>query len=224
MTISIKDLAKILPVIEKLNKSGTDLYISDELGKLKNTDEKALKVLLAAIISLRTREKTTWEVSLRLFGRLDNLKDLNKISLAELRKLLYPCGFYRRKATQMKQLAAILNERYSGRVPDDLDELLTLPGVGRKVANLVLIEAFDKDGICVDTHVHRIFNRWKLVKTKTPEQTEMELRKILPKIYWKTINKILVKFGQNTCLPIKPKCSTCFLLKKCPYGNGLVLS
>jgi len=139
-----------------------------------------------------------------------------KLSTEEIQKLIYPVGFYKRKAQEIKEISEMLIEKYNGKVPNSLDELLKIKGVGRKTANLVITEAFDQYGICVDTHVHRISNRLGWVKTKTPEQTEMALRKVLPKRYWKTINPILVTFGQNICKPVSPLCSSCPIVSYCP--------
>jgi len=139
----------------------------------------------------------------------------------ELMNLLYPCGFYKRKAAQLQKIAEIIISKHQGVTPNSLDALLELPGVGRKVANLVITEVFDEDGICVDIHVHRIANRWSWVKTKNADETELRLRGILPLKYWKTINQYLVLFGQNICLPRNPKCRDCFLNNKCPSSSAL---
>lgn len=174
------------------------------------------RVLISTILSLRTKDKTTLEASKRLFDKADTPEKMLKLSKEEIEKLIYPVGFYHRKAGQILKISEILTKKYNGKVPDDLDTLLTLPGVGRKTANLVLNEGFGKLGICVDTHVHRISNRLGLVKTKTPEQTEFALRQILPKKYWIIFNTLLVTLGQNICTPVSPKCSICPIEKYCP--------
>jgi len=174
------------------------------------------KVLVSCILSLRTQDKTTKEASRRLYALADNPRDMVKLSEEEIAKAIYPVGFYRNKARHIKEICRILLEEYDGRVPDDLDELLKLPGVGRKTANLVLTRGFEKPGICVDTHVHRICNRWGYVETRTPEETEMALREKLPPEYWLRINDLLVAFGQNVCRPMSPLCSRCPLGKMCP--------
>jgi endonuclease-3 len=174
------------------------------------------KVLISCILSLRTQDKTTKEASQRLYALAETPQDMVKLGEEEIARAIYPVGVYRNKARQIKEICRILLEEYGGQVPDDLDELLKLPGVGRKTANLVLTRGFDKPGICVDTHVHRICNRWGYVKTKTPEETEMALRKKLPPQYWKRINDLLVAFGQNVCRPISPLCSECPLKEMCP--------
>ena len=174
------------------------------------------KVLVSCILSLRTQDKTTKEASRRLYALADNPRDMVKLSEEEIAKAIYPVGFYRNKARHIKEICRILLEEYDGRVPDDLDELLKLPGVGRKTANLVLTRGFEKPGICVDTHVHRICNRWGYVETRTPEETEMALRGKLPPEYWLRINDLLVAFGQNVCRPMSPLCSRCPLGEMCP--------
>ncbi|MDK2849905.1 MAG: endonuclease [Candidatus Woesearchaeota archaeon] len=170
-------------------------------------------VLMSTILSLRTKDAVTIEASKRLFEKVKNCDELEKMSVEELAKIIYPVGFYKTKARRLKEICNVLKTKFNGRIPATLEELLTLPGVGRKTANLVLTEGFGKEGICVDTHVHRISNRWGFVNTKTPEQTEFALRKKLPKKYWIEYNRILVTFGQNVCLPVSPLCS------KCPIEN-----
>ncbi len=167
------------------------------------------KVLISTILSLRTQDKTTEEASKRLFHLADNPIHMLKLSAREIEKAIYPVGFYKTKAKTILYLCHELIEKHRSSVPDDLDELLRLKGVGRKTANLVVTLGYGKPGICVDTHVHRISNRWGYVKTKTPLETEMVLRKKLPKKYWIEDNTLLVSFGQHLCRPISPKCSQC---------------
>ncbi len=174
------------------------------------------RVLISCIISLRTKDEVTDQASARLFARADTPRNMLKLHANEIGKLIYPAGFYRNKAKQMLEISKALLERYDGRVPDEIDELLTLKGVGRKTANLVVTMAYHKPGICVDTHVHRISNRLGWVKTKTPEKTEFALREILPRRYWIDINDQLVIFGQNICQPASPWCSKCPLERECP--------
>ncbi|MDE2027334.1 MAG: endonuclease III [Candidatus Omnitrophica bacterium] len=166
-------------------------------------------VLISCLLSLRTRDETTLPASERLFARADTPEGMLKLTLAELRELIYPVGFYKTKAVRIHEICRDLIGRFGGEVPDDLEELLTLKGVGRKTANLVLVEGFAKPGICVDTHVHRISNRLGYVRTKTPHETEFALRKKLPDQYWNEYNALLVTWGQNVCSPISPKCSIC---------------
>ncbi|KIE42561.1 endonuclease III domain-containing protein [Geobacter anodireducens] len=173
------------------------------------------KVLVSCILSLRTQDRTTGPASERLFALADTPAAMVRLSKEDIEKAIYPVGFYRTKAEQILDICRLLLERYGGRVPDDLDELLAFKGVGRKTANLVITLGFGKPGICVDTHVHRICNRWGYIRTKTPEQTEFALRRILPHRYWLVINDYLVTFGQNHCTPVSPRCSTCVLVPWC---------
>ncbi|MDR3303233.1 MAG: endonuclease III [Treponema sp.] len=172
-------------------------------------------VLASTILSLRTKDAVTLVASQALLDKAATPAALLPIPEEELARLIYPAGFYRTKAVNLKKIAAILVEQYRGRVPADMDALLALPGVGRKTANLVLIEAFDMDGICVDTHVHRISNRRGWVCTASPDQTELVLRDILPKKHWKIINTLLVRYGQSVCQPVSPFCSRCLLPHTC---------
>jgi endonuclease III len=173
------------------------------------------KVLVTTILSARTKDETTTEVSLRLFKKIKKLSDLDKIPVKELEKLIFPIGFFRTKARMLKQLPEAVQTLFKGRIPDEIDDLCKLPGVGRKTANLVRAVAFNKPAICVDVHVHRICNRFGLLKTKTPFDTEMALRKILPEKYWITWNAYLVSYGQTLCHPVSPHCSICVIKQFC---------
>ncbi len=173
------------------------------------------KVLISCILSLRTQDRTTAAASERLFALAGTPAAMAELDAETIEKAIYPVGFYRVKAVQIREIARVLLDRYGGRVPDDLDELLKLKGVGRKTANLVVTLGFGKPGICVDTHVHRICNRWGYLATKTPEETEFALRAKLPREYWLVINDLLVTFGQNQCHPVSPRCSTCPLRHLC---------
>jgi endonuclease III len=173
------------------------------------------RVLIATILSARTRDEQTEKAAKALFSRFDSPTRLAAAPLAEVEDLVRPVGFYRTKAVNVIATAAALNERHGGQVPDDMDALLRLPGVGRKTANLVLTLGFGSPGICVDTHVHRITNRWGYVTTKTPEQTEMTLRRVLPPRWWIPINDMLVTWGQQVCRPISPRCSECPIRDHC---------
>jgi len=177
------------------------------------------KVLITTILSARTKDEVTYLAAKKLFSKIKNIKDLEKISKKDIEKLIYPVGFYTTKAKNLKLLPKILKKEFNNIIPNTVEELIKLPGVGRKTANLVVTIAFDKHAICVDTHVHRIMNRLGYIKTKTPHETEMRLRKKLPKKYWKTINSILVAFGQNTCKPISPFCSKCPVYNECKRIN-----
>lgn len=184
-----------------------------------SSEKNPFKILVSTILSSRTKDEITKQASQRLFLKVKNPNDLIKLSIKEIEKLIYPVGFYRVKARNLKKLAEILIKDYNGKVPNSINELIKLPGVGRKTANLVVTLGFNKYGICVDTHVHRIVNRWGYIKTKTPKETEYALRKKLPKKHWKKINSILVVFGQNICTPILPKCSSCNLNNICPKND-----
>ena len=172
-------------------------------------------VLVSTILSLRTKDEVTLVSSRRLLEKAGSPAGLNAMKEGTVAKLIYPAGFYRNKAASLKKIAAILLEQYDGNVPASMDALLDLPGVGRKTANLVLTEAFDLDGLCVDIHVHRISNRCGWLCSKDPQDTEMILRDILPKKYWKRINFLLVLYGQKLCRPVSPFCSRCVIVKQC---------
>ncbi len=174
------------------------------------------KTLIGCILSLRTKDETTALAAARLFERAATPEAMLALSRKTLERLIYPVGFYRTKAHVIRGICRDLIDKFEGLVPDDLSALLTLKGVGRKTANLVVTEAFGKPGICVDTHVHRISNRWGIVKTKTPEQTEMALRESLPRRHWLEYNGILVAFGQTICHPTSPWCSRCSIAEICP--------
>ena len=173
------------------------------------------KVLVTTILSARTKDETTTQASKRLFAKVKKLSDLEKIPRANLEKLIFPVGFFRTKDRHLKELPGAINTLFSGSIPDSVDELVELPGVGRKTANLVVAVAFRKPAVCVDVHVHRICNRLGYVKTKTPFETEMKLREILPVGLWMTFNSYLVSFGQHLCLPINPRCDLCPIARSC---------
>ncbi len=173
------------------------------------------KVLVATILSARTKDEVTAEASERLFKQGGTVEDLAKLNVATLEKIIFPVGFYKNKAKYLAALPGKLAADFGSKVPNTIEELLTLPGVGRKTANLVLAQAFGIPAICVDTHVHRIMNIWGYVETKTPEQTEMALRKKLPEKYWILVNSLLVAFGQGTCRPVAPHCDRCVLAESC---------
>jgi endonuclease-3 len=172
-------------------------------------------VLVSTVLSLRTKDEVTSAASRLLLEKAPGPAELLALGEKETARLIYPAGFYRTKAANLQKIAAILLERREGRVPSDMEALLALPGVGRKTANLVITEAFDMDGICVDIHVHRISNRIGWVETGSPEKTEMALRESLPRKYWKKINALLVKYGQQICRPVSPFCSRCLIARSC---------
>lgn len=180
------------------------------------TTREPWRVLSSCILSLRTQDGTTAKAAARMFDRWPTVDTMAEADVAEVEKAIYPVGFYRTKAPQLVKMAQRIRDEWNGRVPDDIDELLTLGGVGRKTANLVVTAGYQKPGICVDTHVHRITNLWGYVDTKTPEATEAALREKLPKHYWMEINDLLVSFGQTLCRPASPKCSQCPIEARCP--------
>ncbi|HXF74572.1 MAG TPA: endonuclease III [Methylomirabilota bacterium] len=182
---------------------------------MAETYESPFRVLISCILSLRTQDATTARAAHRLFAVADTPEAMLKLSAKRIEKLIYPVGFYKTKAKNIRDICRVLVEKYGGEVPDEIDELLKLKGVGRKTANLVVTLGYKKPGICVDTHVHRISNRWGYVKTATPEKTEFALREKLPKPYWIEYNDLLVSFGQHLCRPISPLCSHCPVKKYC---------
>ena len=174
------------------------------------------KVLVATILSARTKDEVTAKAAQRLFKKAPDLPSLSNLPEAEIAKLIYPVGFYKTKAKHLHKLPEVLAELFNSVIPDNIESLIKLPGVGRKTANLVVTVAFKKPAICVDTHVHRIMNIWGYVETKTPLETEMTLRDKLPGKHWLKVNSILVAFGQGTCKPVRPHCDRCVLGSDCP--------
>jgi endonuclease-3 len=195
-----KAVGKSLPTVSRIAREKRDPF----------------RILMSTVLSLRTKDEVTMDASRRLFAIADTPQDLSTTPVRAIKKAIYPVGFYKTKARSIKRIAAQIERDYSGIVPDSIDELLKFKGVGRKTANLVVTLGYGKDGICVDTHVHRVSNRLSLVKTRTPEQTEFALMDVLPKKFWIGYNELLVSFGQKVCKPISPLCSTCPLEKKCP--------
>ena len=175
------------------------------------------KILIGTILSARTRDETTTQVIKMLFSEFKNPDELSRADLKDIKKLIQKIGFYNVKATRIKEVSKILVEKYNSKVPSNLEDLLTFPGVGRKTANCVLAYGFRKPAIPVDIHVHRISNRIGIVNTKKPEETEIDLQKSIDRRYWTGVNETFVTFGQNICLPIKPKCDLCHLTKICKY-------
>ena len=186
-----------------------------EFVKLMDSFKNPYLVLIACILSLRTNDKTTYPATLRMLELAKTPKEMKNVSVEDLSKAIYPVGFYENKAKQIIELSKIIDEELGGKVPSEIEDLIKFKGVGRKTANLVLSLGFNKPAICVDVHVHRIFNRLGYIKTKTPEETEFALREKLPQKYWIDINTLLVTHGQNVCKPIKPKCSECPIARYC---------
>ncbi len=206
-----KTFLKVLDILEKEYPK----WNAPVVTLLAQHTKDPYKVLISTIISLRTKDEVTAKASERLFKLADNPFDMVKLSEEQIAEAIYPAGFYKNKAKTILEVSKTLIEKYNGKVPDKLEELLKLKGVGRKTANLVLSLAFGKPAICVDIHVHRICNRLGFVKTKTPEETEFELMKKVPKKYWSKINNLLVAFGQTICKPVSPLCSKCPVEKYC---------
>lgn len=209
----------------KMDESDLKLAVSRLKKALKDCPTPAVtvislerdpfRVLTSCLLSLRTRDEVTAAASKRLFALADTPAKMSRLSREELARAIYPVAFYRNKAESLKSIAWILLEKHGGRVPDTLEALLKLKGVGRKTANLTLILGHGGLGICVDIHVHRIVNRWGYVATSSPDETERALREKLPKRYWKGLNDLLVTFGQNICKPVSPFCSRCPVAEFC---------
>jgi len=203
------DIDKVVELLEDAKQQKSDF-----VGLMDSFDDPYL-VLISCILSLRTNDKTTYPATLRMLKLAKTPQEMMRVDEKELEKAIYPVGFYKNKAGQIIELSKILVEKYDGKVPCDIDELCKFKGVGRKTANLVLSRGFNTPAICVDVHVHRIFNRLGYVKTKTPEETEFALREKLPVKHWIPINTLLVTHGQNICKPIKPMCDKCPIEKYC---------
>jgi len=205
MTKSEKDITGVIQILEKFTRR-----YRPPLSEFADAQYKdPFKTLVATMLSARTKDYVTEKTVEKLFSKADNWRAIWNMPLGEIENLIKPVNFYRTKARHLKELARRIGKEFEGEVPKTLEELITLPGVGRKTANIVLAVAFKKDAIGVDTHVHRIMNQLGYVKTKVPQETEMELRMKLPKKLWKKINYNLVLFGQNICTPISPFCSRC---------------
>lgn len=201
-------------VIQTLRTASTgwDAPVVTEMAGLSRDP---YQVLIACLLSLRTKDETTGPAARRLFALADTPEQMVTLTPAQVKQAIYPVGFYKTKARTVLDISQILIDKYGSQVPDEIDELLVFKGVGRKTANLVVTLGFQKPGICVDTHVHRISNRWGYVETKNPEGTEMALRAILPKRFWIGYNDLLVAFGQTLCHPTSPKCSLCPIERYC---------
>jgi endonuclease III len=203
----------------------TSLYENNlpVLTRVAKEERNPFLVLIGCLLSLRTKDEVTEGAMNRLMERMSTPEELLTISEEELRKIIYPVGFYRNKARLIREVSRVIIDKYKGRVPDSIDELLSIKGVGRKTANIVITEAFGKPGIAVDTHVHRISNRLGVVETKNPQQTEVELRSALPQEFWVIYNPLLVTHGRTTCTPLSPFCSRCAVFDLCAR-HGVVKS
>lgn len=199
-------------LIQKLKNANQP---KSEFVGLMDSFQDPYLVLIACILSLRTNDKTTYPATLRMLKLAKTPAEMKNVGINDLAKAIYPVGFYENKAKQIIELSRIIDEDLGGKVPDEIEDLIKFNGVGRKTANLVLARGFNKPAICVDVHVHRIFNRLGYVKTKNPEETEFALREKLPKKYWIDINTLIVTHGQNCCTPRNPKCSECPIKEYC---------
>jgi len=208
--VNKSDIGRVIKILREENASFNSPVVT-EVARLRDP----FKVLISTLISLRTKDEVTRASSERLFRLADSPSEMAKLRTNAIEKAIYPAGFYRTKAKNIKRVCSVLLSEYGGRVPDELEELLKLHGVGRKTANLVVTLGYGKPGICVDTHVHRISNRLGYVRTKTPEQTEFALRAVLPGKYWIEYNDLLVTYGQRVCAPVSPFCSRCRISRYC---------
>lgn len=205
----MSDIDEIVEKLKNANQKRSDFV------NLMDSFTSPYLVLIACILSLRTNDKTTYPATIRMLELANTPEEMAKVNEKDLEKAIYPVGFYANKAKQIIQLSKELVENYNGQVPCDIDELCKFNGVGRKTANLVVSRGFNKPAICVDVHVHRIFNRLGYVKTKNPEETEFALREKLPEKYWIDINTLIVTHGQNVCKPQKPDCDNCPINSYC---------
>lgn len=206
-----------IPKVIEILKKNTQNFKSPIVTEIAVQTRDPFKVLISCILSLRTKDAVTEKASERLFKIAETPEKLSNLSLEEIEKAIYPVGFYKTKAKRIKEISKIIKEKYASIVPDNFEELLKLKGVGRKTANIVMVYGFGKEGLPIDTHCHRIPNRLGWIKTKTPEQTEKALRKLIPKKYWFDFNDLFVQFGQNICKPVKPLCNICPVKKYCEF-------
>ncbi|MFC1842190.1 endonuclease III domain-containing protein [Candidatus Dependentiae bacterium] len=202
-------------IIKKLRESTARMVEPAASKVVQEFGRDPFLILVSCILSLRTKDSVSFPASCRLFQLAKTPKEILDLEIKRIQKVIYPVGFYRQKAKSLHEISGDLIARFAGRVPDNEKDLLSFKGVGRKTANLVLGEGFGMPAICVDTHVHRISNRLGLVKTKTPDETEKALKKILPKKYWVEFNRLLVQWGQNVCVPVSPFCSKCAIFDLC---------
>lgn len=211
------EFGKIISLMQSTLRNN-NLVRATALKKLQTQEDgDPYKILIGTILSARTRDETTTNVIKMLFSKFKNPEELSRANLKEIKELIQKIGFYNVKAARIKEVSKILVEKYNSKVPPNLEDLLSFPGVGRKTANCVLVYGFKKPAIPVDVHVHRISNRIGIVNTKKPEDTEIVLQKSIDRKYWISVNETFVVFGQNICLPIKPKCNVCRLTNLCKY-------
>jgi len=201
----------------KLNNSDNLVRLTALKELQMEEDNDPFKILIGTILSARSRDENTSKIVRKLFQKYKNARELANADLNDIKSIIRSIGFYNTKAERIKQVSKIIVEKFHGIVPNEVEDLLELPGVGRKTANCVLVYAFNKPAIPVDIHVHRISNRIGIVKTPNPKQTEEELIKIIDRKYWLILNNTFVRYGQNICLPIRPKCEICSLKEVCNY-------
>jgi endonuclease-3 len=212
MSRTADEIDRIVQTLQRTSRQWNPTAV----GTVAQDSRDPFRILISCLISLRTKDQVTAEASARLFRLARTPRSMLRLSTARIARAIYPAGFYRTKAKTIRELCRALLEKHGGKVPADLETLLSLKGVGRKTANLVVTIGYGRPGICVDTHVHRISNRLGIVQTKTPEQTEFALRKVVPRRHWIPYNDLLVTFGQNVCKPISPLCSACPVMALCP--------
>ena len=206
---------KIVNSLKNANQKRSDFV------KLMENFKDPYLVLIGCVLSLRTNDKTTYPATLRMLELAKTPNRMKNVSVEDLKNAIYPVGFYENKAKQIIEFSRIIDEEFNGIVPNTIEDLIKFKGVGRKTANLVLAKGYGIPAICVDVHVHRIFNRLGYVKTKTPEETEFALREKLPQKYWLDINTLIVTHGQNVCKPLKPDCKNCPISEFCCNGRGV---
>ena len=215
MIMPYAKIVKFDELIERLSQEIRSYHNLPLIKQIKKEGEYPYRILISTVLSSRTKDEVTAQASEKLFSKAPNPQKLSRLSEKDIVDLIYPVGFYRVKAKNIKGIASILLGKYNGIVPNNLNDLTQLPGVGRKTANLVLGIAFNIDSITVDTHVHRISNRIGIIKTEIPVETEQDLKVILPKKYWISLNTYLVAHGQVICKPISPLCSQCKIVPYC---------
>src|SRR5215471_16106472 len=209
--VTNRTIAKVLDLL----RAAAPTWSAPVVTQMASLSRDPYLVLIACLLSLRTKDETTGPAARRLFALADTPQQMLTLTAAQIEKAIYPVGFYKTKAQTVLDISRVLVEQYGGRVPDEIDELVKFKGVGHKTANLVMTQGHQKLGICVDTHVHRISNRWGYVETKVPDETEIALRAKLPQQHWIEINDLLVAMGQTICHPTSPKCSLCPIEKYC---------
>ena len=210
---SEKEISSVIGTLKKHRNE----FVVPALTEIAEKSDDPYKVLISCILSLRTRDETTARVSVELYKHASTPRSIANMDIRKLASIIRPVNYYKTKAKRIKEMSRIIENKYSGKVPNDMDKLLELKGVGRKTANIVMVYGFRKHGLPIDTHCHRIPNRLGWVTTKTPEKTEAALRQVIPKKYWIDFNDLFVQFGQNICTPRNPKCDKCPISKGCGY-------